>query len=143
MGNGASGTITIEGETYDMQMLSKLLPDLKRQLQDKTTKLQHMTDEVQEKDRLLNEKDNALKKMKAEVDKLKSVLQLKVTDSAIPGSKPDILAAIGEESVGGLLAPERAKRQGISGESSAQQQTVQLKHVDKEFRYVFLIPYPP
>jgi cGMP-dependent protein kinase len=136
MGNGASGqgTITVDGETYDISKLKVLLPELKGQVQEKTNRIHQLSAELQDKDRLLRERDVEIKKLKAEVDKLKSVLQLKVTDSALPGSKPDILAAIGEES--GLLVPDsRTKRQGVSGESpSSQQGNIELKHIEKDFR---------
>lgn len=136
MGNGASGqggSVTIDGEVYDLPKLKVLVPDLKAQLQDKNQRVQQLTAELQDKDRLLRDREAEIKKLKGEVDKLKSVLQLKVTDGGVPG-KPDILATIQEDS--NTLAPDtRSKRQGVSGESpSAQQGAIELKHIDKDFR---------
>ena len=140
MGNGASSSaqhITIDGETYDVGKVKMLIPELRKQVQDKNGRIQQLSSELQEKNRQLKERDEEVRRLLAEVDKLKSVLQLKVTDTTMPSGKPDILATIGEESLT-VQAEFRSKRQGVSGESpSANQGAIELKHVEKDFRYVF------
>ncbi|KAK7111795.1 hypothetical protein V1264_011370 [Littorina saxatilis] len=142
MGNGASSSahVTIDGETYDMAKLKVLIPDLQKQVADKTMRISQMNSELVEKDRQLKERDEDIKRLKAEVDKLKSVLELKVTDAALPG-RPDILSTITEDSQFlGVPSDNRTKRQGVSAESpSSNQNAIELKHVDKDFRSKQLI----
>ncbi|XP_076457818.1 cGMP-dependent protein kinase 1-like isoform X2 [Babylonia areolata] len=138
MGNGASHgqlQVSIEGETYDVAKLKALIPDLRRQVRDKNHVIQQLTSDLQEKERLLQERTKEARKLTAEVDKLKSVLQLKVTDTALRSGKPDILATIAEDAHLPGAAESRSKRQGVSGESpSSAQGHLDLKHVDKDFR---------
>lgn len=137
MGNGASGSvqhITIDGETYDVGKIKLLIPELRKQVHEKNSRIQQLSSELQEKNRQLKEREEAVRRLTAEVDKLKSVLQLKVTDTTMPSGKPDILATIGEEALN-VPADNRSKRQGVSGESpSAHQGAVELKHFEKDFR---------
>ena len=134
MGNGASaGKIIIDGETLDLVKIKQIIPDLRRELKHRDAKLQHYEQELYDKTKLLEEKIADVQRLKEEVHKLKSVLQLKVHKDG----KPDILASITED--GSTVGQhERAKKQGVSGESPMSQVDghIEIKHFEKDFRYV-------
>ena len=129
MGNGASAAqVTLDGEPLDLARLKSLLPELKHQLKQKDAELEKC--QV-----ILQEKDSEIEKLKAEVHKLKSVLQATVHKDG----KPDILSTIHEEAAMAGNAG-RNKKQGVSGESSAQSSwTADLKRHDKDFRFEMLL----
>ena len=131
MGNGASaGKIIIDGETLDLVKIKQIIPDLRRELKHRDAKLQHYEQELYDKTKLLEEKIADVQRLKEEVHKLKSVLQLKVHKDG----KPDILATIQED--GSTVGHERAKKQGVSGESPMSQVDgqIDIKHHEKDFR---------
>lgn len=137
MGNGASSTnIVIDGEQVDVIKLKHLVPELRKEIRSRDSKIQRYEGELVEKCRLLEEKDVEISKLRAEVDKLQSVLQIKVHKDA---GKPDILATIQEDAT--MAGQEaRTKKQGVSGESSNANQNIEileLKHFDKDFRYMY------
>lgn len=134
MGNGASASnITIEGEHIDIVKIRTLIPELRKEIKLRDARLQKYENELHEKTKLLAEKSDEITKLNAEVDKLKSVLQIKVHKDA---GKPDILATIQEDAT--MAGQEtRAKKQGVSGESPMSSQNgvaVEIKHFEKEFR---------
>ncbi|KAH3863556.1 cGMP-dependent protein kinase 1-like isoform X2 [Dreissena polymorpha] len=136
MGNGASATkIIIDGETLDLVKIKQIIPELRKELKQKDAQIQHYEQELFEKNKLLEEKIADVSRLKEEVHKLKSVLQLKVHKDG----KPDILATIQED--GGTQGHERAKKQGVSGESpmSVGDGEIEIKHFDKDFRSKQLI----
>lgn len=136
MGNGASASkIIIDGETLDLVKIKQIIPDLRRELKQRDAKLQHYEQELYDKSKLLEEKIADVKRLKEEVHKLKSVLQLKVHKDG----KPDILASIQED--GSTVGQERAKKQGVSGESPMSQVDghIEIKHFEKDFRSKQLI----
>ncbi|XP_076458785.1 cGMP-dependent protein kinase 1-like isoform X2 [Babylonia areolata] len=142
MGNeGSSNVIVIDGESFDSAKVRTVIPDLRKKLQEKSEIVDHLNKQLQDKDRRLREREDEVIKLKAEVDKLLSVLNLKVVDTVLPGGKPDILATISESTASSMFPMEsRLKRQGVSGESpSATQGTIELKHYDKDFRAKQLI----
>ncbi|KAL8569633.1 hypothetical protein ACOMHN_057200 [Nucella lapillus] len=144
MGNDASqlSTVVIDGEHFDAAKVRAVIPELRKKVADGIGRVEQLTAELVEKDKQLKEREAEVVRLKAEVDKLLSVLNLKVTDTALQGGKPDILSTISENSTSCMqLHPEsRAKRQGVSGESpSSNQATIELKHFDKEFRAKQLI----
>lgn len=133
MGNGASATkIIIDGETLDLVKIKQIIPELRKELKQKDAKIQQFEQELYEKGKLLEEKVADVARLKEEVHKLKSVLQLKVHKDG----KPDILASIQED--GSTQGHERAKKQGVSGESpmSVGEGQIEIKHFEKDFRYV-------
>lgn len=139
MGNGASSTqIVIDGEQIDVVKLKHLVPELRKEIRSRDSKIQRYEGELVEKCRLLEEKDVEISKLRAEVDKLQSVLQIKVHKDA---GKPDILATIQEDAT--MAGQEtRTKKQGVSGESSNANQNseiLELKHHEKDFRSKQLI----
>lgn len=129
MGNGASAAqVSLDGEPIDLARLKSLLPELRHQLKQRDAELERCQLELERCQNLLHEKDTELEKLKAEVHKLKSVLQATVHKDG----KPDILSTIHEEAAGNA---GRNKRQGVSGESSAQSSwKAELKHHEKDFR---------
>ncbi|CAH1794635.1 unnamed protein product [Owenia fusiformis] len=133
MGNGASAThIVADGESYDLQKIKILLPQLKRELKEKDLKIEEYQMDLQDKNKRIRERDIEIQRLREEVDKLKSVLQLTVHKDG----KPDILATIHEDQGSGV----RTKKQGVSGESSPfGQNSVELKYFDKDFRSKQLI----
>lgn len=133
MGNGASATkIIIDGETLDLVKIKQIIPELRKELKQKDVRLQQYEQELYEKNKLLEEKVADVARLKEEVHKLKSVLQLKVHKDG----KPDILTTIQED--GSSQGHERAKKQGVSGESpmSVGQGQIEIKHFEKDFRWV-------
>ncbi|CAC5402187.1 cAMP-dependent protein kinase catalytic subunit,cAMP-dependent protein kinase type 2,Putative serine/threonine-protein kinase PRKY,cGMP-dependent protein kinase 2,cAMP-dependent protein kinase type 3,cAMP-dependent protein kinase catalytic subunit gamma,Ribosomal protein S6 kinase beta-1,cAMP-dependent protein kinase catalytic subunit alpha,Ribosomal protein S6 kinase beta,Protein kinase 3,cGMP-dependent protein kinase, isozyme 2 forms cD5/T2,Serine/threonine-protein kinase sck2,cGMP-dependent protein kina len=139
MGNGASSThIVIDGEQIDVVKLKHLVPELRKEIRNRDSKIQRYEGELVEKCKQLEEKDVEICKLRAEVDKLQSVLQIKVHKDA---GKPDILATIQEDAT--MAGQEtRTKKQGVSGESSNANQNseiLELKHHDKDFRSKQLI----
>lgn len=131
MGNGASATkIIIDGETLDLVKIKQIIPELRKELKQKDARLQQYEQELYEKSKLLEEKVADVARLKEEVHKLKSVLQLKVHKDG----KPDILASIQED--GTPTGHERAKKQGVSGESpmSVGEGQIEIKHFEKDFR---------
>lgn len=133
MGNGASATkIIIDGETLDLVKIKQIIPELRKELKQKDAKVQQYEKELYEKSKILEEKVADVARLKEEVHKLKSVLQLKVHKDG----KPDILASIQED--GSTQGHERAKKQGVSGESpmSVGEGQIEIKHFEKDFRYV-------
>ncbi|XP_052766307.1 cGMP-dependent protein kinase 1-like isoform X3 [Mya arenaria] len=136
MGNGASATkIIIDGETLDLVKIKQIIPELRKELKQKDARIQQYEHEVFEKNKLLEEKTADVSRLKEEVHKLKSVLQLKVHKDG----KPDILASIQEDAP--PTGHERAKKQGVSGESpmSVGDGQIEIKHFDKDFRSKQLI----
>lgn len=136
MGNGASATkIIIDGETLDLVKIKQIIPELRKELKQKDARLQQYEQELYEKSKVLEEKIADVARLKEEVHKLKSVLQLKVHKDG----KPDILATIQED--GATQGHERAKKQGVSGESpmSVGDGQIEIKHFDKDFRSKQLI----
>ena len=132
MGNGASATkIIIDGETLDLVKIKQIIPELRRELKHKDAKIQQYEQELYEKAKIIEEKIADVSRLKEEVHKLKSVLQLKVHKDG----KPDILATI-QEDVPGTQGHERAKKQGVSGESPLSQAEgqIEIKRYDKDFR---------
>ncbi|CAG2186889.1 PRKG1 [Mytilus edulis] len=134
MGNGASSThIVIDGEQIDVVKLKHLVPELRKEIRNRDSKIQRYEGELVEKCKQLEEKDVEIYKLRAEVDKLQSVLQIKVHKDA---GKPDILATIQEDAT--MAGQEtRTKKQGVSGESSNANQNseiLELKHHEKDFR---------
>ncbi|KAL4239192.1 hypothetical protein ACF0H5_000009 [Mactra antiquata] len=132
MGNGASATkIIIDGETLDLVKIKQIIPELRKELKQKDARIQQYEQELFEKNKILDEKIADVSRLKEEVHKLKSVLQLKVHKDG----KPDILATIQED---GTVAPgvERAKKQGVSGESpmTIGEGQLEIKHFEKDFR---------
>lgn len=141
MGNGASSThIVIDGEQIDVVKLKHLVPELRKEIRNRDSKIQRYEGELVEKCKQLEEKDVEICKLRAEVDKLQSVLQIKVHKDA---GKPDILATIQEDAT--MAGQEtRTKKQGVSGESSNANQNseiLELKHHEKDFRYIVHIVY--
>ena len=142
MGNGTAigQQLTIDGEVYDMSKLRSLLPDLKRQVEEKNSRIGKLIQELYDKERQLAERDDEIRRLKAEVDKLKSVLQQKVTVSGLSGQhveRSGVLSTIEENSTLSSNTETKVKRQGVSGESSSRQHgTINLKHVEKDFRRV-------
>ncbi|CAG2240366.1 PRKG1 [Mytilus edulis] len=139
MGNGASSThIVIDGEQIDVVKLKHLVPELRKEIRNRDSKIQRYEGELVEKCKQLEEKDVEICKLRAEVDKLQSVLQIKVHKDA---GKPDILATIQEDAT--MAGQEtRTKKQGVSGESSNANQNseiLELKHHEKDFRSKQLI----
>ena len=131
MGNGASATkIIIDGETLDLAKIKLIIPELRKEIKQKDIRILQYEQELFEKNKLLDERLADVARLKEEVHKLKSVLQLKVHKDG----KPDILATIQED--GGPQAPERSKKQGVSGESpmSVGDGQIEIKHFDKDFR---------
>lgn len=131
MGNGASAAkIVIDGETLDLVKIKQIIPDLKKELKQKDARIQHYEQELFEKNKVLDEKIADVNRLKEEVHKLKSVLQLKVHKDG----KPDILATIQED--GATQGHERAKKQGVSGESpmTIGEGQLEIKHFEKDFR---------
>lgn len=138
MGNGASATgiqVVVDGETIDLVTVKMLIPELREQVKSKDLHIRDLEEELQEKSQALKEKTADVARLKAEVHKLRSVLQLKVEESVASSGKPDILATIVENTA--TLGPEtRAKKQGVSGESPSSNShgVVEVKHHDKDFR---------
>ena len=132
MGNGASAAqVSLDGEPLDLTRLKTLLPELRHQLKQRDTELERCQLELERCLHLLHEKDSEIEKLKAEVHKLKSVLQATVHKDG----KPDILSTIHEEAAMAGNAG-RNKKQGVSGESSAQSSwTADLKRHEKDFRF--------
>jgi len=147
MGNGASGKqILVDGETLDIVRLQQLLPQLQHQLkqsqlqlEEKAKLLRVTNNELEETKKVLREKDREMVRLRAEVDKLKSVLQATVHDG-----RPDILATVHEEAAMAGKVAHRNKKQGVSGESSQHTATgsnISIRHFDKDFRLVFIVQY--
>lgn len=141
MGNGASATkIIIDGETLDLVKIKQIIPELRKELKQKDARIQQYEQELFEKNKILDEKIADVSRLKEEVHKLKSVLQLKVHKDG----KPDILATIQED---GVTPPghERAKKQGVSGESpmSIGEGQLEIKHFEKDFRYFSSVNFLP
>ena len=135
MGNGASAKqVFVEGEAMDTGRIQQLVPQLQHQVTQYSTQIDEQKrllrashSELEHTRKQLYEKDREIKHLRGEIDKLKSVLQVKVHEG-----RPDILDAIQEEAAH-LVSKNRNKKQGVSGESS--QSTVQpLQHFDKDFR---------
>ncbi|KAK2156970.1 hypothetical protein LSH36_201g00010 [Paralvinella palmiformis] len=148
MGNGASvpqpvadGRRWLEcsenGVTVTSNSPGAMVPDLEYQLKEKQMIIARQEDELDELRGAVRERDDELIKLRAEIHKLKSVLQVTVHKDG----KPDILSTIQERpSVGGQEA--RSKKQGVSGESSnlpGGVGAIQIKHFDKDFRSKQLI----
>ena len=131
MGNGASASqVSLDGEPLDLARLKSLLPELKQQLKQRDAELERCQLELERCKNLLRERDNEISKLKEEVHKVKSVLQATVHKDG----KPDILSTILEEAAMAGNAG-RNKKQGVSGESSAQSSwTAELKRHEKDFR---------
>ncbi len=131
MGNGASAAqITVDGEPVDVGRLKTLLPQLKHELRQKDAEIEKCQAKLQRCQSILTEKDTEISKLKEEVHKLKSVLQATLHKDG----KPDILSTIHEEAAKEGNAG-RNKRQGVSGESSAQSSwTAELERHEKDFR---------
>ncbi len=128
MGNGASAAqVVLDGEPLDVARLKSLLPELKHQLKQRDAELERCQLELERCQNLLHERDADISRLKNEIHKLKSVLQATVHKDG----KPDILSTIHDEAVG----KSRAKKQGVSGESTAQSSwTAELKRHEKDFR---------
>ncbi|KAK3097128.1 hypothetical protein FSP39_006620 [Pinctada imbricata] len=138
MGNGASASsvTTSDGEIVDIVKLKSLVPELRREIKARDAKLLRYESELLEKSSLLDEKEIEISKLRAEVDKLQSVLHIKVHKNTGNG-KFDTFMAIQEDPSSGGPAEHRTKRQGVSGESPSSCQlgyTVDIKRVDKDFR---------
>ncbi len=131
MGNGASAAqVTLDGEPMDVSRLKSLLPELKHKIKQRDAELERYRAELQRCQNSVYEKDSEISKLKEEVHKLKSVLQATVHKDG----KPDILSTIHEEAAKEGNAG-RNKRQGVSGESSAQTSwTAELQRHEKDFR---------
>ena len=129
MGNGASAAqVSLDGEPLDLARLKSLLPELKHRLKQRDAELERCQLELERCKNLLHERDGEIEKLKAEVHKLKSVLQATVHKDG----KPDILSSVHEEAAGNA---GRNKKQGVSGESSAQSSwKADLKRHEKDFR---------
>lgn len=141
MGNGASSTPSnFDGDVHDHLNTcnKKSIPDLRAEIKIRDAKILKFEAELLDRKRLLEEKCAEIAKLRAEVDKLQSVLQIKVHRDA---GNPDILATIHENaSVPGLEG--RSKKQGVSAESPMSTQNgtaVEIKRHDKEFRFVNLL----
>ncbi|XP_060557265.1 cGMP-dependent protein kinase 1-like isoform X4 [Ruditapes philippinarum] len=137
MGNGASATkIVIDGETLDLVKIKQIIPELRKELKQKDARIQQYEQELYEKSKLLDERIADVNRLKEEVHKLKSVLQLKVHKDG----KPDILATIQEDGAV-TQGHERAKKQGVSGESpmTIGEGHLEIKHFEKDFRSKQLI----
>lgn len=131
MGNGASATkIVIDGETLDLVKIKQIIPELRKELKQKDARIQQYEQDIFEKNKILDEKIADVNRLKEEVHKLKSVLQLKVHKDG----KPDILATIQEDGL--TQGHERAKKQGVSGESpmTIGEGLLEIKHFEKDFR---------
>jgi len=138
MGNGASSASTnADGDSHDHVNSKKLNSDLRGEIKWRDVKLQKYESDLQEKTKVLEEKCLEISKLRAEVDKLQSVLQIKVHKDA---GKPDILSTIQENAT--MAGQEnRSKKQGVSGESPMSSQNgavIEIKHFEKEFRYVLI-----
>ena len=130
MGNGASATqMVIDGEAFNLAKVKELLPELKQQLKQKDTMLERCESELSLTRQALRARDVDVEKLKAEVHKLKSVLQ-----ATVHKDQPDILATIHEEAT--MAGQEvRLKKQGVSGESSAAGiGPAAIIHHEKDFR---------
>ncbi|XP_021352271.1 cGMP-dependent protein kinase 1-like [Mizuhopecten yessoensis] len=139
MGNGASSaSSTLDGDSHEHINNKKLIPDLRAEIKIRDAKILKYETELLERKRLLEEKCEEITKLRAEVDKLQSVLQIKVHKDA---GNPDILATIHENaSVPGQEG--RSKKQGVSAESPMSSQhgtVVEIKRHEKEFRSKQLI----
>jgi len=119
--------------------IKQIIPELRRELKQKDARIQQYEKELYENKSLLEEKSADVSRLKEEVHKLKSVLQLKVHKDG----KPDILATIQEDS-NATQGPERSKKQGVSGESpmSVGDGQIEVKHFEKDFRYVYSFKLP-
>ncbi|XP_033750049.1 cGMP-dependent protein kinase 1-like isoform X1 [Pecten maximus] len=139
MGNGASSASTaLDGDVHEHLNNKKLIPDLRAEIKIRDAKILKYETELLEKKRILEEKCAEITKLRAEVDKLQSVLQIKVHKDA---GNPDILATIHENSsVPGQEG--RSKKQGVSAESPMSSQhgtVVEIKRHEKEIRSKQLI----
>ncbi|XP_069125517.1 cGMP-dependent protein kinase 1-like [Argopecten irradians] len=139
MGNGASSaTSALDGDPHEHLNNKKLIPDLRAEIKIRDAKILKYETELLEKKRILDEKCAEITKLRAEVDKLQSVLQIKVHKDA---GNPDILATIHENSsVPGQEG--RSKKQGVSAESPMSSQhgtVVEIKKNEKEIRSKQLI----
>ncbi|XP_041363181.1 cGMP-dependent protein kinase 1-like isoform X2 [Gigantopelta aegis] len=139
MGNGASATqIVIDGETLDLQKIKMLIPALRTELTEKDAKLCQYEKELRENSKVIKEKNSEIVRLKEEVDKLKSVLKLKV-EVQEGERRPDILTSI-KEGIPEVIGELRSKKQGVSGESPMSVQGIgELKHHEKDFRAKQLI----
>ena len=135
MGNGASAKqILVDGEPLDTSRIQQLVPQLQHQvatyvvqIDEQKRLLRTSQGELETIKKKLTEKDREITHLKAEVDKLRSVLQVKVHEG-----RPDILGAIHEEVAAGK---GRNKKQGVSGESSQQHGgVITIQHFEKDFR---------
>lgn len=132
MGNGASSaSANHDGDhSESSQNHKKLIPDLRAEIKTRDAKILRYESELLDKNTLLEEKMVEISKLRAEVDKLQSVLQIKVHKD-----KPDILATI-QENASMAGQESRSKKQGVSGESpmSSTGVPVEIKKFEKDFR---------
>ena len=141
MGNGASASsvTTADGEIVDIVKLKSLVPELRKEIKIRDSKLLRYETELLEKSKLLDEKCIEVTKLKAEVDKLQSVLQIKVHKNIGNGKFENFLTIQEDAALPSGQIESRTKKQGVSGESPGASQNganLEIKHVEKDFRYV-------
>ena len=132
---GASSDASVKSDEH----ITKIIMDREALIQAnqawKTNKIEVLLEELKLAKGKLHEKDLENEKLKAEIHKLKSVIDVKIHKDG----KPDLLATLHEDlAMGGQEV--RNKKQGVSGESSSvsglNSKIDLLQHFDKDFRYV-------
>ena len=133
MGNGASSTAKrgfrpASGRMNSSEAMKRktLLPELRQTIRTKDMELESCAQKICELRKLLADREAAVCRLKGEVHKLKSVLQATLQNGETGG-----LSTIPEYSQ--IIAHERSKKQGVSGESSRLGLET-IEHFEKNFR---------